>query len=112
MAQATQIVPKFSFPYVETVINNNTVVTDSTPVEADDKVKYVFAFAGPKGIDNRWVRKSTLKSFKETNVSATLPMSNYLKCLVNLKAQLKEQLIPQLSIKLVNMVYMTLGVKG
>lgn len=66
MAQATQIVPKFSFPYVETVINNNTVVTDSTPVEADDKVKYVFAFAGPKGIDNRWVRKSTLKSFKET----------------------------------------------
>lgn len=67
MAQEVQIVPRFSFPYVETVINNNTVVTDPEPADtSEDKVKYAFAFAGPKGTDNVWVRKSTLKSFKDT----------------------------------------------
>ena len=72
MAQTTQIVPKFSFPYVETVINDNTVWTDTpaTSIPSTD-VRLAFAVLASKGIDNVWVKKSTrasaVRTFGETN---------------------------------------------
>lgn len=67
MPQATQIVPKFSFPYVETVINDNTLVDNTTDTSnLDPTVKYVFAFMSGKGEDNKFIRKRSLVSFKNT----------------------------------------------
>lgn len=72
MAQTTQIVPKFSFPYVETVINDYTEVMDnSVPDTVDTTIKQVYAVTASKGIDNTWVRKSNktsaVKTFGESN---------------------------------------------
>lgn len=67
MAQTTQIVPKFSFPYVETVINDYTLVTDgSVPSTEDSSVKQIYAVTASKGIDNVWVRKSSKESAVKT----------------------------------------------
>lgn len=59
MAQSIQIVPKYSFPYVETVVNDYTVVADVDPngANADSVVRYIFPFVSSKGVDNRFIRK-------------------------------------------------------
>ena len=67
MPQVNQIVPKFSFPYAETVINDNTLVDNSTDTSnVDPTVKYVFAFMSGKGEDNKFIRKRSLDSFRNT----------------------------------------------
>lgn len=66
MAQQTQIVPKFSFPYVETVINDGTVLTETVDVAEDSSVRYLFPFISEKGIDNTFVEKSSVESFEKT----------------------------------------------
>ena len=59
MAQTTQIVPKFSYPYVETHINDYTQVANTAVEDAvDSSIKMAFAVNAPKGIDNVWVRKT------------------------------------------------------
>lgn len=71
MAQTTQIVPKYSFPYVETHINDYTQVVDTPIVEVDNSIKLAFAVAAGKGVDNVWVRKkskpSAVKTFGDSN---------------------------------------------
>lgn len=72
MAQTTQIVPKFSFPYVETVVNDYTEVTDPVIEEVvSSSIKQVYAVTASKGIDNTWVSKSSrdsaVKTFGESN---------------------------------------------
>ena len=67
MPQTTQIVPKFSFPYVETVINDNTLVDNTVDTNnVDPTVKYIFAFMSGKGEDNVFIRKRSVDSFKST----------------------------------------------
>lgn len=66
MAQTTQIVPKFSFPYVETIINDGTVLTETVDAVEDSSVRYLFPFISEKGIDNTFVEKSTVESFEKT----------------------------------------------
>lgn len=67
MAQSIQIVPKFSFPYVETVINDYTEVAN-TPVAAttDNSIKQVYVVTSSKGIDNTWVSKTSRSSAEST----------------------------------------------
>ena len=72
MAQTTQIVPKFSFPYVETVVNDYTEVADSTVEDTvDSTLKQVYVVTASKGIDNTWVKKSSrdsaVKTFGDSN---------------------------------------------
>lgn len=72
MAQSIQIVPKYSFPYVETVINDYTTVTDEDPVMSEDSiVRYIYPFVSSKGVDNRFIRKRTrpdvVSAYGETN---------------------------------------------
>lgn len=71
MAQTTQIVPKYSFPYVETHINDYTQVKDIPVVEVDNSIKLAFAVTAGKGIDNVWVRRkskpSAVKTFGDSN---------------------------------------------
>lgn len=72
MAQTTQIVPKFSFPNVETHINDYTqVADDTTTVAGDTSVTQAYAVISSKGIDNKWVRKASrsdaVKMFGESN---------------------------------------------
>lgn len=73
MAQSIQIVPKYSFPYVETVINDYTVVgnDDIIEVAAENIVRYIFPFVSSKGIDNKFIRKRTrsaiASAYGETN---------------------------------------------
>lgn len=75
MAQATQIVPKFSFPNVQTVINDYTQVSQTnTETTGDSSVKYVFAFTSGMGIDNVFIRKKSRAS-----AVATFGDSNYKK---------------------------------
>jgi hypothetical protein len=65
MASTTQIVPKFSFPYVDTYINDYTQVTnEAESVYADPACNYIFVFRSSKGIDNVFVKKNTAESFK------------------------------------------------
>lgn len=66
MAQVTQIIPKFAFPHVETVINDYTEVSPEITVAEAPYVNYVFPFTSSQGIDNVFVRKRSLESFKQT----------------------------------------------
>lgn len=68
MSSTNQIVPKYSFPYVETVIYDHTKIdTEKTNSDdSDSKVKYVFAFTSPKGIDNVFVKKTNYDDFVNT----------------------------------------------
>lgn len=69
MSQSTtQIVPKYSFPYVETVIYDHTKidVEKTNSDDSDSKVKYVLAFTSPKGIDNVFVKKTNYDDFVNT----------------------------------------------
>lgn len=73
MAQSIQIVPKYSFPYVETVVNDYTTVgnTQVSNVSSDTSVQYIFPFISSKGIDNRFIRKRTradiVSAYGDTN---------------------------------------------
>lgn len=72
MAQTTQIIPKYSFPYVETHINDHTEVDDGTIADTvDTSVHQAYVITSAKGIDNTWVKKtnreSAVKSFGESN---------------------------------------------
>lgn len=72
MAQTTQIVPKFSFPYVETVVNDYTVQNDNEATNGvDPSIRMAYAVVAGKGIDNVWVkkksRKNAVKTFGESN---------------------------------------------
>ena len=75
MSQTIQIVPKFSFPYVETYVNNYTEVTNSTGEQLPEEpiVRYVFPFISSKGIDNVFIKKNTkydiAKEYGESNYS-------------------------------------------
>ena len=59
MAQNIQIVPKYSFPYVETHINDYTVVKDTMMYDdnIDWTVRYIFPFISSKGVDNKFIKK-------------------------------------------------------
>lgn len=61
MSQTIQIVPKFSFPYVETYVNDYTEVTDTTGDQLPEEpiVRYVFPFISSKGIDNAFIKMRT-----------------------------------------------------
>lgn len=62
-----QIVPKYSFPYVEMHIEDDTIVRDSvTLTDEDNYVKSAYAVVSDSGIDGRWFRKNTTASAKYT----------------------------------------------
>lgn len=73
MAQSIQIVPKYSFPYVETVVNDYTLVNNTTvdATNADTTVRYIFPFISSKGVDNKFIRKRNraeiVSAYGETN---------------------------------------------
>ena len=72
MAQTIQIIPKYSYPYVETHVNDYTEVVDEVASSSSDSsVKLAFAVTASKGIDNVWVRKQTkasaIKTFGDSN---------------------------------------------
>ena len=68
MAATTQIVPRYSFPYVETYSNDYTETPSDelSSVQVDPSIRYIFAFVADKGIDNRWVLKTTQEDFVKT----------------------------------------------
>lgn len=61
MAQTVQIVPKYSFPYVETHINDNSFVDDNDNGNTDT-VRFVYPVYCGKGIDNTFVKRSSRAS--------------------------------------------------
>ena len=72
MAQTTQVIPKYPFPYTETIINDYTSVNDDvTTSDEDNSIKQAYAFKASKGIDNTWVRKANkaaaVQSFGKSN---------------------------------------------
>lgn len=72
MAQTIQIVPKYSFPYIETVVNDYTLVPDDAVAsDVSTDVTQAYAFVSAKGKDNAWVRKSNkpagIKSYGQSN---------------------------------------------
>lgn len=68
MPQTVQIVPRYSFPYVETVVNNNTVQTDDDlgNVTSEPINRYLVVFASSKGIDNKIVEIDSLSQLNKT----------------------------------------------
>ena len=67
MPQSIQIVPKWSYPYVETIINDYSQVVDKTQIyPIDPVVTYAFPFVSPKGVDNTFVRKYSVGRFEST----------------------------------------------
>lgn len=72
MAQTTQIVPEFSFPYVKTVINDYTAVDDTAQGTATDtSITQAYAFFSGKGTNNVWVKRTNkedaIRSFGKSN---------------------------------------------
>ena len=73
MAQTSQIVPKFSFPYVETHINDYTTLTNNDVDYGvmDPVVSYIFPFVSSKGIDNKFIkyhgRANIIKAYGNSN---------------------------------------------
>ena len=71
MAQANQIVPKFSFPHVETYMNDYTQVTDEKGTPNSPAVTQIYAVTSSKGIDNVWIRKTSrddaIKAYGDSN---------------------------------------------
>ena len=66
MASTVQIVPRYQHPHVETYVNDNTFYTEDSSVEVDDSIQLIAVFASGKGIDNKLVKKTNLKSFTST----------------------------------------------
>lgn len=63
MAQTTQIIPKYPFPYVEVVTNDYTAKEDvNIEATADTSYKQAYAVRSSKGIDRIWVRKTSKAS--------------------------------------------------
>lgn len=64
MAQTTQIVPKFPYPYVEMHVNDYTLVEDEAVSEDTIEPASIqaYAFQSGKGIDNVWVKKTNRTS--------------------------------------------------
>lgn len=66
MAQ-TKIIPEFSFPYVKTVINDNTYNnTDNTNGNDENITRLVFPFRSSMGVDNKFVKITSTEEL--TNV--------------------------------------------
>lgn len=62
MPQSVQIVPRYNYPYVETVINNNSVVTEDPVISVVENINpYICVFTSGKGIDNKLVSTEGLK---------------------------------------------------
>lgn len=75
MASSTQIVPKYSFPHVETYVNDYTQVANvDLGTEVNDSVTEAYAITASKGIDNTWVRKTS-----KADAVATFGDSNFKK---------------------------------
>ena len=58
MPSTQQIVPKYSFPYIDTVINNNTVrdnTSDADTSATEQTYPYLCVFTSGKGIDNKLI---------------------------------------------------------
>ena len=66
MASSVQIVPKYQHPHVETYVYDNTFYTEDSSTEVDDSIKLIAVFPSGKGIDNKFVKKTNLKSFTDT----------------------------------------------
>lgn len=70
MPNTVQIVPDYSYPYVKTVLNDNTI-RDKSDIDAIsnstvENLNYISVFASSKGVDNKLIRKSALSSFHST----------------------------------------------
>ena len=67
MPQSVQIVPTYHYPYVHTVINDNSQIVDDVTVNQQDPViTFAFPFVSGKGIDNQFVKKTSLAGCKQT----------------------------------------------
>lgn len=67
MAQAKQIVPTFSFPYVQVVINDySEVLPDEEEITVDTAIKQAYAVVARKGKDNKFIRKNSRASAIDT----------------------------------------------
>lgn len=64
MPQAGQIIPPYLQPYTMTVINDNTVFTETT-AEVQDGVRSIFVFTSPKGRDGVLLTKGSSTSLTE-----------------------------------------------
>lgn len=65
MPQLVQIVPRYLHSHVMTVINDNTIFEDSVSV-VDNNVKFLCVFMSGQGIDNKFIKKTSLKDMKKT----------------------------------------------
>lgn len=72
MASSVQIVPTWSYPYVEVIINDySTVEPDSVEPVEDTSVKQAYAVLASKGKDNKFIKKksrqSAIRTFGNSN---------------------------------------------
>lgn len=72
MAQANQIIPKYSFPYVETIINDYTLIkSPDLGANNSSTVTQAYAVISSKGPDNRWIketnRQNAINRFGDSN---------------------------------------------
>ena len=63
MASTNQIVPKYQYPHVYTVINDNTQYIDTAETPIDRSYKFIAVFRSSKGKANKFVKMRTLNEF-------------------------------------------------
>ena len=66
MPQSTQIVPKYNYPYVETVVNDNSSIDDTVVNNVTDETySYLCVHTSGKGPDNKLVCIDSLKTHRD-----------------------------------------------
>lgn len=64
MPQTIQIVPKYNHSHVETIINDNSLVSgQSSSVVSDNLLDYICVFLSGEGVDNKFVTKENRSEF-------------------------------------------------
>lgn len=65
MPRSTQIIPKYSFPHEEVYITDNSAQTLDDLSNSSVIYPYICVFAGPKGIDNKLVKITSLTNYRK-----------------------------------------------
>ena len=78
MPSSVQIVPEYSFPYVKTVINDNTTKNNiNDDIDTDTSVNilnYISVFTSGKGIDGKLIKKTSLTDLHKLPAVIRFPL--------------------------------------
>lgn len=64
MPRSSQIMPQYPYPHEEVIINDYSEQDISTTATSETTYPYICVFAGPKGVDNKLVKVTSLPNYE------------------------------------------------